>query len=227
MTCRMRSENGQACNQDWCWICGRKISGGGHPTHYAWWNILGCPGTQMNESFQSYSSGRRACYQGGLCAYRLLAIPALVVAAGLALAALAIAIALGLLVLAVTIPGLLSASPFLLVIELSGCLEDTLWDAEKLFVCAIWPLYLLCVGVALALAVAAIVLALPGGAIGLPLACCGLKLGCFSDNTWGGIERDEKQWFMAAAFLWPVMIPVAVLCGPLVCCAMLTGGWED
>ena len=49
MTCR-------ECEQDWCWICGRKTGKHGG-NHYAPFNPFGCPGLQMSENFintQSY-----------------------------------------------------------------------------------------------------------------------------------------------------------------------------
>ena len=39
-----------ACRCDFCWLCGRKIEGGMFPTHYAAWNVLGCPAMQMGEN---------------------------------------------------------------------------------------------------------------------------------------------------------------------------------
>jgi len=38
--------NCRQCGCNWCWICGSKIGGGGYPTHYKRWNLLGCSGAQ-------------------------------------------------------------------------------------------------------------------------------------------------------------------------------------
>ena len=64
MTCR-------GCGQDWCWICGRKCDGGGYPTHYAWWNIFGCPGTQMQDRYQHWSCCGQCGLRCGLFLYKL------------------------------------------------------------------------------------------------------------------------------------------------------------
>jgi hypothetical protein len=104
MTCAMRGADGQICGCDWCWICGRDIGpccgGGGtgaYPRHYAWWNVLGCPGTQMMDGFQEYGSCKSACFKCGLCLYRVLAVPfaaiAVVLVLALAVAVLGIGIA--------------------------------------------------------------------------------------------------------------------------------------
>ena len=38
------------CNADFCWLCGRHLSGqDAVQRHYASWNICGCPGLQMQE----------------------------------------------------------------------------------------------------------------------------------------------------------------------------------
>lgn len=54
MTCR-------ECNQDWCWICGRKtgIHGG---SHYAPFNPFGCPGMQMQNNFINNDSYGRTIF---------------------------------------------------------------------------------------------------------------------------------------------------------------------
>lgn len=78
------------CKTDFCWLCGRRISGGTYPTHYAWWNIFGCPGTQMSEDLRSgmgnYSSA------GMMCGWRLLYFIMLVVGGSCALAIVATAV---------------------------------------------------------------------------------------------------------------------------------------
>ena len=51
MTCR-------ECNQDWCWICGRKTGRHGG-SHYAPLNPFGCPGMQMQADFIDNDSYRR------------------------------------------------------------------------------------------------------------------------------------------------------------------------
>ena len=93
MTCR-------SCGQDWCWICGSKCGGGGVPTHYAWWNIFGCPGTQMQNSYQHWSCCGQFGLRCGLLVYKLLM---LVLVPPLALAGMALVIA--------CLPGLIISVP--------------------------------------------------------------------------------------------------------------------
>eukprot|EP01029_Cantina_marsupialis_P017860 TRINITY_DN4027_c0_g1_i2.p1 TRINITY_DN4027_c0_g1~~TRINITY_DN4027_c0_g1_i2.p1 ORF type:complete len:451 (-),score=92.04 TRINITY_DN4027_c0_g1_i2:115-1467(-) len=38
------------CSTNFCWICGRKVDSDTFPTHYAWWNIFGCPKMQMRDN---------------------------------------------------------------------------------------------------------------------------------------------------------------------------------
>eukprot|EP00002_Diphylleia_rotans_P041157 TRINITY_DN9942_c0_g1_i2.p1 TRINITY_DN9942_c0_g1~~TRINITY_DN9942_c0_g1_i2.p1 ORF type:complete len:465 (-),score=64.88 TRINITY_DN9942_c0_g1_i2:107-1501(-) len=55
--CKMPVEKSGGCNHMqcsrcrtyFCWICGRKVSDDTYPTHYKWYNVFGCPGTQMND----------------------------------------------------------------------------------------------------------------------------------------------------------------------------------
>lgn len=45
MTCQARVD-GKTCRQEWCWICGGKLSNVSR--HYNPMNPFGCPGAQMN-----------------------------------------------------------------------------------------------------------------------------------------------------------------------------------
>lgn len=233
MTCTAmvsRSGRQEQCGQDWCWLCGRKIGGGAYPTHYQWWNVLGCPGTQMNEEYQDYGRCRSACYQIGLCGYRLLALPvgavALVVAAGV----LAIAIAF---------------SPVMIVTAGLARLCSDEWDELKRepgfwFLASTWPvclalaLGLLVLGIALALAVAlaAVAVAIPGFIVGFPfMRCCVATCG---DDSWEDLDRDRQRLYLKLAALWPLLpmllaigIGLSVLLLPIVCIAFIAEslGW--
>ena len=59
-----------ACKCDFCWLCGRKISGGSNPDHFALWNVLGCPSMQMQEGLRSAGRSNRA-QEAIQCVYRL------------------------------------------------------------------------------------------------------------------------------------------------------------
>eukprot|EP00434_Breviolum_minutum_P023068 symbB.v1.2.020353.t1/scaffold1703.1/size108286/5 len=63
------------CGADFCWLCGRHLSGG-HTVvqrHYASWNICGCPGLQMREGLGKCPP---YCLTPSMCCLRLL-IPCL------------------------------------------------------------------------------------------------------------------------------------------------------
>jgi hypothetical protein len=239
MTCTaMVARNGrqEQCNQDWCWLCGRKIGGGAYPTHYQWWNVLGCPGTQMNEDYQSYGRCMSGCYQLGLCGYRMLAVP--VIAAAVALASVVLAIAI-------------ACSPAMIVTVALVRLFSDDWDELKCepgfwALAATWPvllalglgLFILVVTLGLGLALVAVAVAIPAFVVGFPLImCCVSKC---SDNSWGELSRSDQRDLMKLAALWP-LIPVVLAAGlglsvvflPLLCLACMTDAlgwttvWED
>eukprot|EP00004_Rigifila_ramosa_P014555 TRINITY_DN3319_c0_g1_i1.p2 TRINITY_DN3319_c0_g1~~TRINITY_DN3319_c0_g1_i1.p2 ORF type:complete len:186 (+),score=29.02 TRINITY_DN3319_c0_g1_i1:725-1282(+) len=39
------------CHASFCWLCGRSVASDTFPTHYAWWNICGCPNAQMQDEW--------------------------------------------------------------------------------------------------------------------------------------------------------------------------------
>lgn len=234
----MVSRNGrqEQCNQDWCWLCGRKIGGGTYPTHYQWWNVLGCPGTQMNENYQSYGRCRSGCYQLGLCGYRLLAVPIMAVAVALASVMLAIAVAF---------------SPVMIVtVALVRLFHDD-WDELKRepgfwLLAATWPvllglglaLFILVLALGLGLGLAAVAVAIPAFMVGFPLMrCCVAKC---SDNSWDELSRSQRRDLLKLAALWP-LIPVVLAAGlglsivflPFLCLCCIsdalgwTAVWED
>ena len=48
------------------------------PTHYAAWNVFGCPGVQMDEGYQDRRGCSKRCFHLWLCFRRLLCVvPAL------------------------------------------------------------------------------------------------------------------------------------------------------
>lgn len=69
------------CSANFCWLCGRDlgIDADAFPTHYAWWNVCGCPGLQMREG--CLASQHRICAQISMMGYRLV-IPVLIIAMG-------------------------------------------------------------------------------------------------------------------------------------------------
>jgi hypothetical protein len=108
----------QGCGQDWCWICGRKCDGGGYPTHYAWWNVFGCPGTQMQDRYQHWSCCGQCGLRCSLFLYKLLLVVLVVPATVLALA-----------VTVACLPGLLISVP----VVYCCCDDDCEDDDSKLF----------------------------------------------------------------------------------------------
>jgi hypothetical protein len=59
-----------ACRCNFCWLCGRKISGGTLPSHFADWNVLGCPAMQMQADLRSAGRSNRS-QEAIQCAYRV------------------------------------------------------------------------------------------------------------------------------------------------------------
>ena len=113
MTCSAVINGGQVCGQNWCWICGSKCDGGGYPTHYAWWNVFGCPGTQMQDNYQHWSCCGQCGLRCGLLLYKLMLVVAVPVLA-----------VVGLAVFVVCLPGLIVSVPVVLCCDCDDCDED-------------------------------------------------------------------------------------------------------
>ena len=95
----------QACGAEWCWLCRRIFGPGGEELHYAPFNVLGCPGQQMNENL---GHAPRRVRQTRACVIRvfmvLLGLPLILAVFGLLLAT-------GLTAVALLVPINLVATP--------------------------------------------------------------------------------------------------------------------
>ena len=59
------------CKTNSCWLCGRKIGGGTYPTHYAWYNLSGCPAMQMADTWDNQRQLGNRASSASMCVYRL------------------------------------------------------------------------------------------------------------------------------------------------------------
>jgi hypothetical protein len=203
MTCQATNESGNRCSQDWCWICGSKCSGGGYPTHYAWWNIFGCPGTQMQDEYQHRSCCGQCGVRIGLWVYKIFL-----------LAAMLVVIPLGIALTLAGVPFALIALPFVLLGNACGCECDCDGDREMLcFYMMFWPVLL---SLAVAGVAAGLALALPGIVISAPFV---FVYALISDD----FEVDSEVFSMMAAW------PMGLVCCPCICCASAAGlfAWDD
>ena len=61
------------CNTNFCWLCGRKIGGGTYPSHFAPWNVMGCPNMQMDSDAREGLTNTQASTRS--CVWRVVYIP--------------------------------------------------------------------------------------------------------------------------------------------------------
>eukprot|EP01051_Picozoa_sp_SAG22_P000339 SAG22_NODE_8_length_37215_cov_120.960351_7_plen_445_part_00 len=201
-----------------CWICGRKIGGGSYPNHYAWWNVFGCPGTQMAERYAEFGRLKQCGFRLGICAWRIVALP-------LAVLVLALALSLAALVLALS-PSLLISFPILACGAGGPCqaLEDLREDTGLLLLAATWPLWVALAAAAaaagLGLLLCCVAVAVPGGLVGWPVVALAAAI---AGHQLPGLTRnpctdEEHRFLWLCICCWPVAPVVLALGLPLACC---------
>eukprot|EP01047_Picozoa_sp_COSAG01_P028151 COSAG01_NODE_1882_length_8990_cov_9.164323_3_plen_262_part_00 len=165
MTCCAIKADGTRCRTEWCWICNRSMRS--TSTHYAWWNLCGCPGAHMDYEYQYRQGVSRSAYHCWLCVKRMA--PFLL---------LPVAVAIGAVVVAVVLPGLLLAYPIWAYSADSWKPWETPAGPGVLLL-ALWPMALAVGAVALAVVLAAAAACIPGAIVLLLLtqAPC-LPRGC-------------------------------------------------